>query len=131
MSRNIFFQTALFIGFSIVADRLCKSNDLKIYLAPAPKKITFVEFHFINPNSMGYSRRTFLKNSALAMAATSFLPGEASSFFKKEVTGLQLYSVRDDMKADPSGTLKKLAEMGYKYVEHAGYVDHKFYGSPA
>lgn len=82
---------------------------------------------------MGYSRRTFLKNSALAMAATGFLPGETSSFFKREVTALQLYSVRDDMKADPSGTLKKLAGMGYKYVEHAGYnaLDRKFYGLAA
>jgi len=32
------------------------------------------------------------------------------------------------MKADPAGSLKKLAAMGYKYVEHAGYNDGKFYG---
>ena len=32
------------------------------------------------------------------------------------------------MKKDPAGTLKKLAAMGYKYVEHAGYHDGKFYG---
>ncbi len=42
--------------------------------------------------------------------------------------GLQLYSVRDDMKKDPSGTLKQLADMGYKYVEHASYVNRKMYG---
>jgi len=80
---------------------------------------------------MGYSRRTFLKNSALAMAAASFLPGQSFASFKRGTTGLQLYSVRDDMKTDPAGTLKKLAEMGYKYVEHANYVDHKFYGYTA
>ena len=80
---------------------------------------------------MGYSRRTFLKNSALAMAAANFLPGQSFASFKRETTGLQLYSVRDDMKTDPAGTLKKLAEMGYKYVEHANYVDHKFYGYTA
>ena len=28
--------------------------------------------------------------------------------------GIQLYSVRDDMKTDPSGTLKKLSAIGYK-----------------
>jgi len=39
--------------------------------------------------------------------------------------------VRDDMKADPLGTLKSLAGMGYKNVEHANYVDRKFYGWPA
>jgi sugar phosphate isomerase/epimerase len=81
---------------------------------------------------MGHSRRTFLKNSAMAMAAVRFLPGESESLaFKKGITGLQLYSVRDEMKADPAGTLKKLAEMGYKFVEHANYVDHKFYGYTA
>jgi sugar phosphate isomerase/epimerase len=32
------------------------------------------------------------------------------------------------MKSDPKGTLKKLADMGYKVVEHAGYADGKFYG---
>ncbi|HXO73969.1 MAG TPA: TIM barrel protein, partial [Puia sp.] len=80
---------------------------------------------------MAYSRRTFLKNSALAVTAASFLPGQSFASFKRETTGLQLYSVRDDMKADPAGTLKKLAEMGYKYVEHANYVDHKFYGYTA
>jgi len=47
---------------------------------------------------------------------------------KKRVLGIQLYSVRDDMTKDPSGTLRKLADMGYKYVEHANYVDRKFYG---
>ena len=36
------------------------------------------------------------------------------------------------MKKDPAGTLKQLAAMGYKDVEHAGYEDRKFYGySPA
>ena len=80
---------------------------------------------------MGYSRRTFLKNSALAMAAANFLPGQSFASFKRETTGLQLYSVREDMGKDPAGTLKQLAEMGYKYVEHANYIDHKFYGHTA
>lgn len=35
--------------------------------------------------------------------------------------GLQLYSVRDKMAEDFEGTLKKVAEMGYEYVEFAGY----------
>ncbi len=35
--------------------------------------------------------------------------------------GLQLYSVRDDMAADMDGTLGKISEMGYEYVEFAGY----------
>jgi sugar phosphate isomerase/epimerase len=32
------------------------------------------------------------------------------------------------MGKDPLGTLKQLAAMGYKYVEHANYKDRKFYG---
>ena len=35
--------------------------------------------------------------------------------------GLQLYSVRDDMEKDMYGTLKQVKEMGYDYVEFAGY----------
>ena len=40
---------------------------------------------------------------------------------KKFNVGLQLYSVREDMAKDFEGTLKKVAEMGYEYVEFAGY----------
>ena len=35
--------------------------------------------------------------------------------------GLQLYSVRDISNTDLRGTLKAVAEMGYKYVEFAGF----------
>ncbi|WP_347839713.1 sugar phosphate isomerase/epimerase [uncultured Draconibacterium sp.] len=42
--------------------------------------------------------------------------------------GLQLYSIRDAMAADTMGSLKKIADMGYKFVEMAGYANGKFYG---
>lgn len=77
---------------------------------------------------MNISRRTFLKNSALAIGATSLLTREAFAFKAKEIVGVQLYSIRDEMKKDPMGTLKQLSQMGYKYVEHANYVNRKFYG---
>lgn len=35
--------------------------------------------------------------------------------------GLQLYSIRQDMEKDMEGTLKKVKDMGYDYVEFAGY----------
>ena len=54
-----------------------------------------------------------------------------ASPIKKTITGVQLYSIRDDMKKDPLGSLKKLSEMGYPHVEHANYVDRKFYGYSA
>ena len=76
---------------------------------------------------MNISRRTFIKNSSLTLAGASFLPSIIND--KEKVTlGIQLYSVRDDMTKDPAGTLQKLAQMGYKYVEHAGYKNGKFYG---
>ncbi len=78
---------------------------------------------------MTTSRRDFIKKSALAVAGGSLL---SSSLFanapKKKLLGLQLYCVRDEMKKDPLGTLKELAKFGYKNVEHANYVDRKFYG---
>jgi len=79
---------------------------------------------------MNQSRRTFLKNSALAAAAAGLMPGDifAAPSWKKNILGIQLYTIRDDMKADPAGTLQKLAAMGYRYVEHANYIDRKFYG---
>lgn len=47
---------------------------------------------------------------------------------KGKFVGLQLYSVRDDMKKDVKGTVEKVGAMGYKFVEAAGFSDGKFYG---
>jgi sugar phosphate isomerase/epimerase len=80
---------------------------------------------------MNNSRRTFIKRSTLALAGTSLLSrlSFANTTTKDgELVGIQLYSVRDDMGKDPLGTLKQLAAMGYKHVEHANYKDRKFYG---
>ncbi|HET6769379.1 MAG TPA: TIM barrel protein [Chitinophagaceae bacterium] len=78
---------------------------------------------------MNNSRRTFLKNSAFALAGSSILSRVSFANSKdSELVGIQLYSVRDDMTKDPLGTLKQLAAMGYKNVEHANYRDRKFYG---
>lgn len=78
---------------------------------------------------MNITRRIFVKNSALTVAGTALFSRQILSSHKdKHILGIQLYSVRDDMKKDPSGTLKQLAAIGYKNVEHANYVDRKFYG---
>jgi sugar phosphate isomerase/epimerase len=77
---------------------------------------------------MNTSRRNFIKNTSIAFAGTALLQNEKWIVKKKEIVGIQLYSVRDDMKKDPLGTLRQLAAMGYKNVEHANYVDRKFYG---
>ena len=78
---------------------------------------------------MRFTRREFIQTAALIAAGAAILPKSLLAGQKSNtITGVQLYSVRDEMKADPLGTLKKLAEMGYRHVEHANYVDRKFYG---
>jgi sugar phosphate isomerase/epimerase len=42
--------------------------------------------------------------------------------------GLQLYTIRDAMAKDVPGSLKKVSDLGYKYLELASYADGKFYG---
>lgn len=39
--------------------------------------------------------------------------------------GLQMYSLRDITKEDLKGALRQVAEMGYKYVEFAGFFGNK------
>lgn len=83
---------------------------------------------------MKTSRRTFVKSGAMAALAAAVYPGSLFAAGKSKdnaMVGLQLYSVRDDMMKDPKGSLEQLAKMGYVYVEHANYVNEKFYGFPA
>ena len=81
---------------------------------------------------MNKSRRTFIKNSTLAVAGTALLPNHLFAGEKKiERVGVQLYSVRGTMETDPVGTLKKLYDAGYRHVEHANYINRKFYGYEA
>jgi len=81
---------------------------------------------------MKTDRRTFIKTSALALAGTAFINSPLSAAPRqKGIIGLQLYSIRNEMSKDPLGSLKQLAKMGYVYVEHANYINRKFYGYPA
>jgi len=83
---------------------------------------------------MSISRRSFVKSGALIALGAAIIPESAFAGEKrkaKAMVGLQLYSVRDDMMKDPKGSLAELAKMGYVYVEHANYVNEKFYGFPA
>lgn len=82
---------------------------------------------------MKTSRRSFLKVSA-AGAMGSFLLSRqglavpAPTDLKGYGVGIQLYTVRDAMDLDVTGTLQKISDMGYKYLELAGYSNGKFYG---
>jgi sugar phosphate isomerase/epimerase len=78
---------------------------------------------------MNNSRRSFIRNSAMAAVGVSLFQQHIFATVKKgELTGIQLYSIRAAMKADPLGTLKQLSDMGYRHVEHANYANRKFYG---
>src|SRR5881275_1733425 len=79
------------------------------------------------------SRRQFIKNSSITVSGSALLP----RFILQEkqstnhVLGIQLWTVKDYMEKDPTGTLKRLQKMGYTHVEAAGYEKRKFYGYSA
>jgi len=78
---------------------------------------------------MTTSRRNFLKTGGLSVAALALGSHKMMAGISKDTfLAIQLYTVRADMKKDPSGTLKKISDIGYKYVEHADYHNRKFYG---
>lgn len=73
------------------------------------------------------TRRSFIKTSSLLSAGALVTP----KFFqdKKQLIGLQLYTVRDAMETDPAATLAKVASIGFNSVEGATYTgSQKFYG---
>jgi len=55
-------------------------------------------------------------------------PAEEKSAVAEKFIGLQLYSLRDSMKANVAGTVAAVGQMGYKFVETAGYGDGLIYG---
>ena len=68
-------------------------------------------------------RRAFLGTmTAATVFARQF--AWAQMTHKIEKVGVQLYTVRSVMKEDFEGKLAKVAEIGYREVEFAGYDDH-------
>jgi sugar phosphate isomerase/epimerase len=79
---------------------------------PAGQRIV----QLITMNTHAVSRRSFLA----ALGAVSLVPGALAAepvARRKIPIGLQMYSVRDEVKRDLLGTLKGLREMGYECVE--------------
>jgi len=77
------------------------------------------------------NRRTFLGTSiattfAAALHSSGLAVPEAGAAPAHQISrvGLQLYTVRDQMKSDFEGTLGQVAKIGYKEVEFAGYFGH-------
>jgi sugar phosphate isomerase/epimerase len=81
---------------------------------------------------MKNSRRKFIQNASLAIMGASLQPStlwsSTNNLAKKNLIGVQLYSVRADMLKSPMETLTALSKMGIEYVEHANYINRKFYG---
>jgi sugar phosphate isomerase/epimerase len=70
------------------------------------------------------NRRKFLQTAGTATAATLLtakMGWAAEHKLSNSSIGVQLYTVRDLMKDDFEGTIAKVAQIGYKNVEFAGY----------
>jgi sugar phosphate isomerase/epimerase len=71
------------------------------------------------------NRRTFIGTSIAATLAAAAKPAwAADTAHSIDRVGVQLYTVRDAMKTDFEGTIAKVAAVGYKEVEFAGYFGH-------
>ena len=85
------------------------------------------------------SRRDFLKLSAAGTMGAFMLSQYSCKSGSQPAAGsipadpkslglaLQLYTIRDAMDADVQGSLKKVSDAGYKYLELAGYANGLFY----
>ena len=74
-------------------------------------------------------RRHFVQQTALSGSALYFIPSLLLPFKGKHI-GIQLYSVRDVVVADPAGTLAKLSAMGYTEIEGYLYKNGLFHSFP-
>ena len=69
-------------------------------------------------------RRAFVGSVTAALAAAGISPSLIPHLSSRiQLIGLQLYTVRNLMKTDFEGTLTKVAEIGYREVEFAGYYN--------
>jgi sugar phosphate isomerase/epimerase len=69
------------------------------------------------------SRRQFLLSSGLGVVAlaSSGLPPLARTTPLDKRPGIQLYTINEAMRADPTGSLKRLRQIGFVEVESAGF----------
>lgn len=73
------------------------------------------------------TRREFLQTSGSLTLGTLLMP-HFMKVTKIKNVGIQLYTVRDAMMEDAVGTLKKVAEIGYKELESARSEKGNYYG---
>lgn len=80
-------------------------------------------------NSQNLSRRSFLKATAVSIAAAAAVGSGCDGQLKfgksKNIpVGLQLYSVRTECQKDLPATIEAVAGIGYQGVEFAGFYDY-------
>ena len=73
------------------------------------------------------NRRHFINRLTLAAAGLGLSHANARAAGKGKLSriGMQLYTVRRELEQDFEGTLAKVAALGYREVEFAGYFGHK------
>ncbi len=77
------------------------------------------------------TRRSFLRNTALAGSAALLLPDLLLANKKKAGVGIQLYTLRELVSRDGAKpVLEQIAKAGYKKVELYGYDNDQFFGMP-
>jgi sugar phosphate isomerase/epimerase len=74
------------------------------------------------------TRRDFLLQTGTLTLGASLLPSMAFKLPVKMQLGVQLYTFRDEMAADPEGTLEKIAAIGIKKIETARSNKGHYYG---
>ena len=87
------------------------------------------------------NRRDFIRTTTILTAGSLVIPQYACKSGKKpasgevvldtgitDILGLQIYSLRDQLNEDLEGTLKKVAEIGYKNIEGYGYGERMILG---
>lgn len=74
------------------------------------------------------TRRDFLQQTSAFAAGSVLFSSFKSPTRKVKNVGIQLYTVRKEMLADATGTLKKLAALGIKQIESAASDKGYYYG---
>lgn len=76
-------------------------------------------------------RRKFLVQSSALAAGTMFIPsfvGCAGETAKFSAPGLQVYTIREALAEDFKGSIKRVADLGYKNIELFAYRDGQYFG---
>lgn len=77
------------------------------------------------------NRRSFIKASAILAAGMVAAPN-LYAYEKNKFIGLQLFTIRDAMAADPKAALARVASLGFNAIEGATYTGTQlFYGMSA